>query len=67
LAALEIPYRRIYNTRHTYAVLSLDANDKLSNISKSMGHASMQMVMEVYSKPADEDPEDTNFASTFDM
>ena len=67
LTALEIPYRRIYNTRHTYAVLSLDANDKLSNISKSMGHASMQMVMEVYSKPADEDPEDTNFGSTFDM
>lgn len=32
-----------------------------------MGHASMQMVFGVYSKPADEDPEDTNFGSTFDM
>jgi len=67
LKALGIPYRRMYNTRHTFAVLSIDAGVKLSEISRNMGHASMQMVLEVYSKPADEDPEENEFDSTFDM
>lgn len=67
LEALGIPYRRMYNTRHTFAVLSLDAGVKPSKVSGLMGHASMQMVMEVYSKPAEEDPEENEFESTFDI
>jgi integrase len=57
----------MYNTRHTFAVLALDAGVKPSKVSALMGHASMQMVMEVYSKPAEEDPEENEFESTFDI
>jgi len=46
-----IPYRRIYNTRHTFATSMLQSGDyPLLDISRILGHTSIQMVIQKYTK-----------------
>ena len=42
--------RNFYQTRHTYATLNLMAGANPMWVAKQLGHATMQMVLTVYSK-----------------
>lgn len=49
LKRLMIPYRRLYNTRHTFATLLLNSNKFTKNqISMMLGHTNNQMLFQVY-------------------
>ena len=56
LKRLNIPYRRLYNTRHTFATMML-ANDysKPHKLAEILGHGDSQMVYQVYAKYIDDD------------
>ena len=47
----KVPYRRLYNTRHTFATRMLQSGDyPILNISRILGHTSAQMVLSKYTK-----------------
>ncbi len=49
LKKLHIPYRRLYNTRHTFATLLLNSDKFTKNqVSMLLGHTSNQMLFQVY-------------------
>lgn len=50
LRALNIPYRRPYETRHTAATLWLAAGEAPEWIARQMGHSNTKMLFEVYSR-----------------
>ena len=51
LEKVNIPYRRIYNTRHTFATSMLQSgNYPILDISRILGHNSVQMVIHKYTK-----------------
>lgn len=50
LKRLGIKYRSIYQTRHTYAVLSLIAGENPHYVSKQLGHVNMQMLFTKYAR-----------------
>lgn len=50
LKALGMRERNFYQTRHTYATLNLMAGANPMWVAKQLGHATMQMVLTVYSK-----------------
>ena len=50
LAALELEYRRPYQTRHTTATLWLAAGEAPEWIAKQLGHANTMMLFTVYSR-----------------
>lgn len=50
LRALGIRYRPPYNTRHTFATLNLMAGANPMWVSRQLGHTSMKMLLEVYSR-----------------
>ena len=43
-------WRNFYQTRHTYATLNLMAGANPMWVAEQLGHATMQMVLTVYSK-----------------
>lgn len=49
---LNIPYRKIYTMRHTYAVLSLEAGIPYNTIKHTLGHSDLSMLMKVYANVA---------------
>ncbi|WP_027390511.1 tyrosine-type recombinase/integrase [Chrysiogenes arsenatis] len=48
LKALGIRYRSIYNTRHTFVCMMLDAGEPLSWIRDMVGHTDLSMITKVY-------------------
>lgn len=54
LKKLGIRHRRMYQTRHTYATLNLMAGANPMWVARQLGHASMQMLLTVYSKWIDQ-------------
>ncbi|WP_372747148.1 Arm DNA-binding domain-containing protein [Litorivivens sp.] len=50
LLRLELPYRRLYQTRHTAATLWLASGEAPEWIARQMGHSSTQMLFNVYSR-----------------
>ncbi len=49
LKNLRIPYRRLYNTRHTFATLALNSGRFTKNqVSMILGHTNHQMLFQVY-------------------
>jgi len=48
LQALNIPYRIIYQTRHTYASLALEAGDRIGFVAKQLGHQNFETLFKVY-------------------
>ncbi len=49
LKRLKIPYRRLYNTQHTFATLMLNSNKFTKNqISMILGHSNNQMLFQTY-------------------
>ncbi|WP_457595305.1 tyrosine-type recombinase/integrase [Hydrogenimonas sp.] len=49
LNRLKIPYRRLYNTRHTFATLLLNSDKFTKNqISMLLGHTNNQMLFQIY-------------------
>jgi len=49
LKRLRIPYRRLYNTRHTFATLALNSGRFTKNqVSMMLGHTNNQMLFQVY-------------------
>lgn len=50
IKALGMRERNFYQTRHTYATLNLMAGANPMWVAKQLGHATMQMVLTVYSK-----------------
>lgn len=51
LKKLNIPYRKLYNTRHTFATMMLvQGHTSPHNLAKILGHRDSQMVHEVYAK-----------------
>lgn len=56
---LEIRYRDIRQTRHSYAANTLGQGEKPNFVAQQMGHASLQMLYERYAKYMKFDNEDT--------
>lgn len=54
LKELGIRYRPPYNTRHTFATLNLMAGANPMWVSRQMGHTTMKMLLEVYSRWIDQ-------------
>lgn len=52
-----IPYRTVYNLRHTYASWMLTAGVNISYLAKQMGHANFLMIAKVYGKWMDDSSE----------
>ncbi|MEC9492166.1 tyrosine-type recombinase/integrase [Flexistipes sp.] len=50
LKRLGLEYRIMYQARHTYAVLSLLADDNINFICSQLGHASFEMLFRVYGR-----------------
>ena len=50
LAKLNMPYRRKYNTRHTFATLMIKNNVPIHIISQTMGHKNIQETLKTYAK-----------------
>ena len=50
LDAADVPYRKPYTTRHTFAAWSLTAGTGPNKLVNLMGHASKQMIYEVYGR-----------------
>src|SRR5579871_4755447 len=50
LAAAGIEERVIYQCRHTYAALSLEFGDTVQHVAAQLGHNSIKMVVDVYSR-----------------
>ena len=48
LAKLNMPYRRKYNTRHTFATLMIKNNVPIHIISQTMGHKNIQETLTTY-------------------
>jgi integrase len=68
LKKLGIRHRRMYQTRHTYATLNLMAGANPMWVARQLGHASMQMLLSVYSKwidQADKSREKSKLDSAF--
>ncbi|EQB39635.1 hypothetical protein M947_06475 [Sulfurimonas hongkongensis] len=59
---LDIKYRRLYNTRHTFATMMLSNGFTTpQNLAQILGHANSQMVHQVYSKYINDGKFDFNF------
>ncbi|MGA1846869.1 Arm DNA-binding domain-containing protein [Deferribacter abyssi] len=64
LKRLGIRYRQLYQTRHTYAVLSLIAGENPHYVAKQMGHSNMQMLFQRYARYIENfRPETSRFAN----
>ena len=66
---LGIRYRVPYQARHTFATLNLMAGANPMWVSQQMGHANMQMLLEVYAKwiaGADKQKEKQKIEAIFD-
>jgi integrase len=50
IAAAGIPYRKPYSTRHTFAAWALTIRTDQNRLVDLMGHASKQMIFQVYGK-----------------
>ena len=50
LRKLGLRWRKTYNTRHTYATLSLRAGVNPTYVSRQLGHKSAKMLFSVYAK-----------------
>jgi len=48
LKALDIKYRTLYQTRHTFACLMLDVGENINWIKKMLGHRTLDMIMRRY-------------------
>ncbi|MBT9614459.1 MAG: tyrosine-type recombinase/integrase [Burkholderiales bacterium] len=66
LDALKIRRRPAYNTRHTYATLSLMAGANPMWVARQLGHTSMKMLLEVYAKWID-DSDDSRERNKMDL
>ena len=64
LEKANIRYRTIYQTRHTFCSLNLQAGEDILWISKTMGHSSPKTTLEKYSKFV---PRKTKKSSIFDI
>ena len=49
---LDLPYRRLYQTRHTAATLWLAAGENVLWVSEMMGHADPHVTLQKYAKYA---------------
>lgn len=50
LTAVGVRYRPIHQCRHTYAVMSIMAQEPIHHIARQMGHSSIQMVVGTYAR-----------------
>lgn len=50
LKKIGLEYRSPLQTRHTFATLAIDAGENLSWVRETLGHASLQMIFNVYYK-----------------
>ena len=48
--SLDIPYRTFEQTRHTYASLLLAEGERISYVSKQMGHKNVHITLTTYAK-----------------
>jgi integrase len=48
LELAQLPYRRPYNLRHTYAYWSLKAGVPIATVAREMGHTSTEMTFRIY-------------------
>jgi integrase len=60
-----VPYRAMKQTRHTFAVLALQAGAELVWVQRQLRHASMQMLVNNYLKYAQARPTSVEFARAF--
>lgn len=55
LKALGIKYRNIYQTRHTFACLSIDAGAELNWVKMMLGHRTLEMILKRYGNRVNRD------------
>ncbi|MGE4267129.1 MAG: tyrosine-type recombinase/integrase [Deferribacterales bacterium] len=55
LKALGIKYRNIYQTRHTFACLFIEAGAQLNWIKNMLGHSTLQMLLKTYGNRINKD------------
>ena len=48
LKALQIKYRNIYQTRHSFACLMLDLKEDLNWLKNMLGHSTLEMILKTY-------------------
>jgi integrase len=48
LKSAKLPYRPMIQTRHTFATLMISAGENIGWVQRSMGHASLKMIMDKY-------------------
>jgi integrase len=60
-----VPYRALKQTRHTFAVLALEAGADMVWVQRQLRHASMQMLVNNYLKYAQARPASVEFAERF--
>jgi len=50
LRRAKLPYRTMYQTRHTFATLARQSGEQISWVSKQLGHTTDEMVIRHYTK-----------------